>query len=62
MDSGLGIGSVIVGILGTQIGYISLYFYSSIFVLAGLIVYYFLHGRVSRSHRERAKEQIFKSS
>ena len=51
------IGSVIVGIVGAQIGYSSLYFYSSIFVLAGLIVYYLLHGKVSRSHRKRAKEQ-----
>jgi MFS family permease len=57
MDSGMAIGSVIVGIVGTQIGYSSLYFYSSIFVLAGLIVYYLLHGKVSRSHRKLAKEQ-----
>jgi len=57
MDSGMAIGSVIVGIVGAQIGYGSLYFYSSIFVLAGLIVYYFLHGKVSRSHRKLAKEQ-----
>ena len=53
----LAIGSVIVGIVGAQIGYSSLYFYSSIIVLAGLIVYYFLHGKVSRSHRKLAKEQ-----
>jgi MFS family permease len=57
MDSGMAIGSVIVGIVGVQIGYSSLYFYSSIFVLAGLIVYYLLHGKVSRSHRKLAKEQ-----
>lgn len=57
MDSGMAIGSVIVGIVGVQIGYSSLYFYSSIFVLAGLIVYYLLHGKVSRSHRKLAKEK-----
>src|SRR4051812_11635919 len=57
MDSGMAIGSVIVGIVGAQIGYGSLYFYSSIFVLSGLIVYYLLHGKVSRSHRKLAKEQ-----
>jgi MFS family permease len=57
MDSGMAIGSVIVGIVGVQIGYRSLYFYSSIFVLAGLIVYYLLHGKVSRNHRKLAKEQ-----
>lgn len=57
MDSGIGIGSLIVGVLGAQIGYSSLYFYSSIFVLAGLIVYHFLHGKISRSARELANEQ-----
>ena len=57
MDSGLGIGSLVVGILGAQIGYSSLYFYSSIFVFAGLIVYYFLHGKESRSLRESANNQ-----
>ncbi len=55
MDSGIGIGSLIVGILGAKIGYSSLYFYSSFFALAGLIVYYYLHGRVSRSIRERVR-------
>ena len=49
MDSGIGIGSVIVGIVGAQLGYSSLYFYSSIMVLAGLVVYYLLHGKTSRS-------------
>lgn len=57
MDSGLGIGSLVVGILGAQIGYSSLYFYSSIFVFAGLIVYYFLHGKESSSLRESANNQ-----
>ena len=49
MDSGIGIGSVIVGIVGAQLGYSSLYFYSSIMVLAGLVVYYLLHGKTSRA-------------
>lgn len=57
MDAGIGIGSVIVGILGAKIGYSSLYFYSSIFALAGLIVYYYLHGKESRSLRKSVKEQ-----
>ena len=57
MDSGIGIGSVIVGILGAQLGYSSLYFYSSIMVLAGLAVYYLLHGKASRSHRDLSNEQ-----
>ncbi|WP_338448323.1 MFS transporter [Niallia oryzisoli] len=57
MDAGIGIGSVIVGILGAKIGYSSLYFYSSIFALAGIIVYHYLHGKDSRSLRESVKER-----
>lgn len=57
MDSGIGIGSVIVGILGAQIGYSTLYLYSSIFVILGLLVYYFLHGKESHNIREQINEQ-----
>ena len=57
MDSGIGIGSVIVGIVGAQLGYSSLYFYSSIMVLAGLVVYYLLHGKTSRSLRDISNKQ-----
>lgn len=57
MDSGIGIGSVIVGIVGAQLGYSSLYFYGSIMVLAGLVVYYLLHGKASRSLRDMANNQ-----
>ena len=57
MDSGIGIGSVIVGIVGAQLGYSSLYFYSSIMVLAGLVVYYLLHGKTSRSSRDISNKQ-----
>lgn len=58
MDSGIGIGSVIVGILGVQIGYSSMYLYSSIFVILGLLVYYFLHGKGSNISRKQAFEQL----
>ena len=57
MDSGIGIGSVIVGIVGAQLGYSSLYFYSSTMVLAGLVVYYLLHGKTSRSSRDISNKQ-----
>ncbi|WP_102348838.1 MFS transporter [Bacillus sp. Marseille-P3661] len=49
LDTGIGIGSLLVGFVGASIGYSALYFYSSIFVLLGLIVYYVLHGKVSRN-------------
>ncbi|MCQ6277384.1 MFS transporter [Bacillus sp. V3B] len=61
MDSGLGLGSLIVGVLGTVIGYSSLYFCGSIFVLLGLVVYYFLHGKASRSNRILANEETLKT-
>ena len=57
MDSGIGIGSFVVGILGGVIGYSTLYLYGAIFAFAGLIIYYFLHGKASRSLREVANEQ-----
>ncbi|MCM3196805.1 MFS transporter [Priestia megaterium] len=44
-DFGFGIGSFVFGLVAAQIGYKSLYFYSSFLVLIGIIVYYFLHGR-----------------
>ncbi|MFC3884115.1 MFS transporter [Bacillus songklensis] len=46
-DLGIGIGSFIVGLAGTKVGFSSLYFYSSFLVLIGIGVYYLLHGRIS---------------
>ncbi|GAA0327352.1 MFS transporter [Bacillus carboniphilus] len=43
-DVGIGFGSFIVGVIGGQIGFSSLYFYGSFFILAGILLYYFLHG------------------
>lgn len=44
-DCGIGIGSFIMGVIGESIGFSSLYFYSSIYILLGVLVYYFLHGK-----------------
>ncbi|HWO97700.1 MAG TPA: MFS transporter [Bacillus sp. (in: firmicutes)] len=46
-DTGIGIGSFVVGVVGAQVGFSSLYFYSSILVVAGIALYYLLHGRGS---------------
>jgi MFS family permease len=44
-DFGFGIGSFLFGLATVKIGYGSLYFYSTFLVLAGIGVYYFLHGK-----------------
>ncbi|WP_243298692.1 MFS transporter [Bacillus litorisediminis] len=44
-DIGMGLGSFLVGIIGAEIGLNSLYFYSSIYILAGIGLYYLLHGK-----------------
>ncbi|WP_078411600.1 MFS transporter [Priestia abyssalis] len=46
-DTGIGIGSFVVGVVGAQVGFSSLYFYSSILVMIGIALYYLLHGRGS---------------
>lgn len=44
-DTGIGIGSFVVGVVGAKVGFSSLYFYSSILVIIGIALYYLLHGR-----------------
>ena len=44
-DSGIGIGSFVVGFVGDKIGFSSLYFYASIYILLGLAIYYVMHGK-----------------
>ncbi|WP_449539246.1 MFS transporter [Ferdinandcohnia sp. Marseille-Q9671] len=47
-DTGVGIGSSIVGIISAQIGLDSFYFFSSFYVLFGIILYYYIHDRKVR--------------
>lgn len=49
-DFGIGLGSFLVGLAAEAAGFRSLYFYSSILVIAGLPLYYFLNQR-NRSKR-----------
>jgi MFS family permease len=44
-DFGFGIGSFLFGLATTKISYSSLYFYSTFFIIAGIGLYYLLHGR-----------------
>jgi MFS family permease len=47
-DTGIGLGSSIVGLLSAQIGLGTLYFFSGFYVLFGIILYYFLHDRKTK--------------
>jgi MFS family permease len=43
-DVGVGLGSFVVGMIGTNIGFNSLYYYCSLIGLLGIGLYYVLHG------------------
>lgn len=47
-DIGIGFGSYIVGIIGDAIGLNAFYTFSSIYILIGIAVYYYLHGKTIR--------------
>ncbi|UOQ45232.1 MFS transporter [Halobacillus salinarum] len=51
-DTGIGLGSYVVGALATNIGFSSLYFNSSFIVLAVVLVYMGMHGRQSQLQRK----------
>lgn len=55
-DLGIGVGSFVVGLVGAQVGFSSLYFYSSILVVAGIVLYYLFHGRNSELPAEKRQE------
>lgn len=45
-DTGFGLGSFVFGLAAASIKYSSLYFYGSFFIIAGIGVYYLLHGKL----------------
>ncbi|WP_099353330.1 MFS transporter [Fredinandcohnia onubensis] len=47
-DTGIGLGSTIVGLLSAQIGLGTFYFFSGFYVLFGIILYYFLYDRKTK--------------
>ncbi|MEK5443982.1 MULTISPECIES: MFS transporter [unclassified Fredinandcohnia] len=47
-DTGIGLGSSIVGLISAQIGLGTFYFFSAFYVIFGIILYYFLHDRRSK--------------
>jgi MFS family permease len=46
-DTGFGLGSFVFGLAAASIEYSSLYFYGSFFIIAGIGVYYLLHGKLA---------------
>lgn len=60
-DTGVGLGSFVVGAIVTTIGYSSFYLISSFYVLVGVLLYYFLHSRKnSATVRVLAKKESAK--
>jgi MFS family permease len=57
LDTGIAIGSLIVGFVGAGIGYGSLYFYCSLITVLGLAVYYLMHGKGSKEARSPLSEE-----
>jgi MFS family permease len=57
-DMGIALGSFIVGAIVSKIDYSTLYFYCSLYILIGVVLYYFLHTRKSKmKSQEIIKEQ-----
>ncbi|MGG1676791.1 MFS transporter [Neobacillus sp. NRS-1170] len=56
-DTGIGLGSFVVGLLVAKIGFSSFYFLSSFYILIGIVLYYFLHIRKKEPVKEY-KERI----
>jgi MFS family permease len=51
-DIGIALGSFVLGLAATKMGYSSLYFLCSFYVLIGIVLYYFLHTRKHASLNE----------
>lgn len=56
-DIGIGFGSYIVGIIGDAIGLNYFYSFSSIYILIGIVVYYYLHGKTIRKETIVTKKE-----
>lgn len=56
-DIGIGFGSYIVGIIGDAIGLSSFYSLSSIYILIGIAIYYYLHGKTIRNETAVTKKE-----
>ncbi|MEH7545152.1 MFS transporter [Neobacillus vireti] len=61
-DTGIALGSFVVGIIAAKVDYGTLYFFCSFYILIGLVLFYFLHTKKSASakgaaqHKAKAQE------
>ncbi|WML41000.1 MFS transporter [Neobacillus sp. OS1-2] len=55
-DTGIALGSFIVGIIAVKMDYSTLYFFCSFYILIGMVLYYFLHTKKQRP-ADSVKEQ-----
>jgi len=61
-DTGIALGSFIVGFIAAKMDYSTLYFFAGFYVLIGAVLYYFLHTRKKNSSaKNRAEQQASKA-
>ncbi|MDR6121870.1 putative MFS family arabinose efflux permease [Bacillus sp. SLBN-46] len=56
-DTGIALGSLVVGLLVANMDYSSLYFMCSFYILIGLVLFYFLHTKKRSTPQEQTKIQ-----
>lgn len=57
-DSGMGLGSFVLGIVAAHSSYHNMYFIAAIIVAFTLLIYYFLHGRKQQFKKQRTDEEL----
>ncbi|MGF9966083.1 MFS transporter [Bacillus rhizoplanae] len=57
-DTGMGIGSFVLGIIAAHSSYHNMYFISSIIVAFTLLIYYFLHGRKQKFKKQTTQRKL----
>nr|WP_263325054.1 MFS transporter [Neobacillus sp. Marseille-Q6967] len=57
-DMGIALGSFFVGLIAANMSYSSLYFLFSFYVLVGIVLYYFLHGRKKASQDVKTQQSF----
>lgn len=54
VDSGLGVGPIVIGLTVTSLGYRGMYLMMAALVLVSILVYYWVHGKKSAAQKEHA--------
>jgi MFS family permease len=56
-DTGIALGSFIVGVIASKMDYSTLYCFFSFYILIGLVLFYFLHTKKSDSAKKKTQQQ-----